>query len=127
MAAAATDVIRIKHALKQQAELEGKVLNRRAAEQIEHWATLGRTLERMEGVSLNRVRDCLEAKHNVDELNLEEKALVYATLHKYETHAVFPDFAAIKQQSGLAYTELNADGEVVRIQPDGSQSVVKAP
>lgn len=124
MGAVATDVIRVKHSLKQQAELEGKVLNRRAAEQIEHWATLGRTLERMEGVSLNRVRDCLEARHNVDELNLEEKALVYATLHNYETHAVFPDVAQIKQQSGLAYTELNADGEVIRIQPDGTQTIL---
>lgn len=124
MASPATEVIRISSALKRSAEREGEVFNRKAAQQIEFWAEIGRNLERLGHVSLEQIRKALLAKANPDDLSPEETAVYYTWLDELDTRATFPSMAEHKHAAGLAYTALDDAGQVVRIHPDGRTEIL---
>ena len=62
---------------------EGKVMGRSIAGQVEHWARLGRAVERAAGFDYERVRRVLEAQVSFDELSADEGAVALAQLEDY--------------------------------------------
>ena len=117
--------IKIDSALAAEARSIGADLNRSLAEQASYWMRLGRNLERMPTVSVRRVQDVLRAKTDFDDLLDEEKSL---TLAQLESELFQPkgdsEYHAEKSQSGLPYTVIDANGDVVEIQPNGRKKVL---
>lgn len=125
MGTVTTDVIRLDSSLKKQAESVGEVFNRKASQQIEYWAKIGQALERMDSVSIDKIRECLSGKTSLDELKAEEKAIALVRLHEMETNAVFTDFSVFKHKAGLPHTTLDKKGCVVRVFPDGRKEIIQ--
>ena len=62
---------------------EGKVMGRSIAGQVEHWARLGRAVERAQGFDYGRVRAVLAAQASFDDLGKDEQAIALADLEDY--------------------------------------------
>ena len=62
---------------------EGKVMGRSIAGQVEHWARLGRAVERAPGFDYGRVRSALVAQTSFDDLTGDERAIALAELEDY--------------------------------------------
>jgi hypothetical protein len=62
---------------------EGKVMGRSIAGQVEHWARLGRAVERSPGFDYGRIRGALQAQASFDDLNADERAVALAELEDY--------------------------------------------
>ncbi len=62
---------------------EGKVMGRSIAGQVEHWARLGRAVERAPGFDYGRVRSALAAQTGFDDLTADERAVALAELEDY--------------------------------------------
>jgi hypothetical protein len=65
------------------ARSEGRVLGRSIAGQVEHWARLGRAVERAPGFDYERVRAALSAQASFDDLRGDEQAVALAELDEY--------------------------------------------
>lgn len=125
MSSSATEVLRVSSSLKKAAADQGRLFNRKAAQQLEYWAQIGRTLESLPSVSLDRIRACLQAESNLDDLNTEEKAIAFARLHDLECQVSFDDLGTHKHKAGQAYTALDKQGRVIRVHPDGKKEILK--
>ena len=62
---------------------EGKVMGRSIAGQVEHWARLGRAVERAPGFDYGRVRRALKAEESFDDLRADERAIALVELEEY--------------------------------------------
>lgn len=71
--------IRIAQDLFVQAQLAGKRSSRSGAQQIDHWARIGRELESAPTVSARDVQRVLSGAGSYDELSEKEQALVRAS------------------------------------------------
>lgn len=65
---------------------EGRVMGRSIAGQVEHWARLGRALERAPGFAYERIRAALSAQIGIDDLTADEQAVALAELEEYLEH-----------------------------------------
>ena len=65
---------------------EGKVMGRSIAGQVEHWARLGRSVERARGFDYARVRAVLAAQASFDDLGEDERAVALTDLEDYLEH-----------------------------------------
>jgi len=68
------------------ARSEGHVMGRSIAGQVEHWARLGRAVERAPGFEYERVRAALSAQASFDDLTADEQAVALAELEEYLEH-----------------------------------------
>jgi hypothetical protein len=59
---------------------EGRVMGRSIAGQVEHWARLGRALERAPGFDYERIRAVLSAQASFDALGADEQTVALAAL-----------------------------------------------
>ena len=59
---------------------EGRVMGRSIAGQVEHWARLGRALERAPGFDYGRIRAVLSAQASFDGLGADEQSVALAAL-----------------------------------------------
>ena len=59
---------------------EGRVMGRSIAGQVEHWARLGRALERAPGFDYERIRAVLSAQASFDGLRADEQSVALAAL-----------------------------------------------
>ena len=59
---------------------EGRVMGRSIAGQVEHWARLGRAIERSPGFAYERIRAVLSAQASFDALDADEQAVALAAL-----------------------------------------------
>lgn len=62
---------------------EGRVMGRSIAGQVEHWARLGRAVERAPGFSYDRVHAALSARTSIDDLTADEHAVALAALEDH--------------------------------------------
>jgi len=90
-------------------------MSRSTAQQIAHWARIGRELERGPSITLADVQAVLDGQSEYDSLNLHEQAVVRA------------EWASLIDQSrrGLRLDQILADQgrEVVELTSDGSMAV----
>jgi hypothetical protein len=65
---------------------EGRVMGRSIAGQVEHWARLGRAVERAPGFAYDRIHAALSAQTSLDDLTTDEQAVALAELEDYLEH-----------------------------------------
>jgi hypothetical protein len=112
MATAATP-IRLDRELAAAARDAAQTMSRSVAEQVSHWARLGRELERSPGVSVAQVQAVLRGQSAYDSLNQQEQAVVRATWdEQLATQLARLDLARDFAAEGHRYAELDADGRL---------------
>lgn len=107
------------------ARAESRLAQRSLTQQVEYWARLGRALERMPGVSMDRIRRVLAAETDFDTLSADERALALGAL---ETLTFNPAgdraLKRDKKAAGQAYTTLDEAGRVIEVGPNGRKRVI---
>jgi hypothetical protein len=105
---------RIDDDLYELAKLVGSMMSRSAAQQITHWAKIGREIESAEGVSSRAVARVLAKQSSYDDLNDEEQAIVRAAwAERIEERREALDIPAELAEQGKSWVELDENGEVV--------------
>lgn len=94
------------------------VMSRSTAQQIVHWARIGRELEASAEVSIDQIADVLRGRDSYDDLDAEEQAVVRAYWRERMDGLrmalrLDQDFAS----EGRPYVELDDEGDVVRRDP----------
>lgn len=117
--------IKITDDIADAARLESAAMNRSMTEQLEYWARIGRALERLPGVSMDKIREVLNAGREFDALNADERAVALGALESL-TFNPKGDRTLQKEKSkaGVAYTVLNDAGQVVEVQPSGRKRLI---
>ena len=77
MAARNFATVKLPSAFVDEARREAEIVNRSLGGQIEHWARLGRALERAPGMPVERVRDTLQGKVTLETLSVQEQGAVF--------------------------------------------------
>jgi len=121
-ASAKTNVLRISADLSDAAEQIGAMFHRKAAQQIEYWASLGRALETLPGVTHSKIEAALTACLEFDELSDEERAIALARLGHAELTRHAPP---IKPSARRALYARDPRGRLVRVLANGKQEVVR--
>ncbi len=117
MSAAAVP-IRLDHELDASAREVARMMSRSVAEQVSHWARLGRELERSPDVSVAKVQAVLAGQSSYDTLSATEQASVRtawdeqlsAQLETLNLHTLFV-------AKGHRHAELDAQGHVRILHP----------
>ena len=114
---ATTSPTRIDDQLYASAKLVGPLMSRSTAQQIAHWARIGRELEAADSVSHRDIADVLAAQRNYDELNAHEQAVVRAEwTERMDARRDALDLAREFSDRGRSYVELDDAGRVVHRQ-----------
>jgi hypothetical protein len=111
--ATAAAPIRLDRELAVAARDAAQTMSRSVAEQVSHWARLGRELERSPQVSVAQVQAVLRGDAGYDGLNLQEQALVRTSWDEQVNGRLAQldlaqDFAA----EGHRYAELDEQGQL---------------
>lgn len=89
-------------------------MDRSAAQQITHWARIGRELEAGASISHARIADVLAHKTDYDDLGAEEQAIVRAEWEeRLEARRAGLDLTRKFAEADRSYVELDDRGEVV--------------
>lgn len=109
---------RIETDLYDAAKAVGVVMSRSAAQQINHWARIGRELEAAQGVRHRDVVAVLAGNSSYDALNVREQVLVRAEWDERiaETRGDL-DFELEFTAAGESWVEADADGQTVLRDP----------
>ena len=120
---ATTSPTRIDDELYASAKAAGEVMSRSAAQQIAHWARIGREIE--SGTSSHReIARVLSGRTDYDALDARDQAVVRARWSERMSNLRESlDLAAEFEADGVSYSELDASGDVV--QRGGPQPVAK--
>ncbi len=95
------------------------LMSRSTAQQIVHWARIGRELEASRDVSIGDVARVLRGTKDYDDLDIEEQAIVRACWNERMT--TLAGALRLDQRftaEGRPYVELDETGAVVRRNPD---------
>lgn len=110
--------IRIDDEIDTAARSAAKRMSRSVAEQVSHWARLGRELERSPDVSVARVRAVLSGRRSYDSLAAPEQAVVRTQwADNVEQRLAALDLSQVFATSGHTYAELDPQGQVVTVMP----------
>lgn len=113
-----TSPTRIDDELYASAKAVGPLMSRSAAQQIAHWARVGREIEASESVSHRDIASALSAHLDYDALNAHEQAIVRAEwAQRMDTRREALDLAQEFADQGRSYVELDANGRVVQRDP----------
>lgn len=108
---------RVDTALYESAKDIGEMMDRSAAQQITHWARIGREIEASDEVSVQVVWNVLNGAATYDQLNAKEQAVVRAEwASRMEMFRGELDFASRFAKTGRSYVELDEEGNVVERQ-----------
>jgi hypothetical protein len=119
---ATTSPTRIDDELYASAKAVGALMSRSAAQQLAHWARIGRELESAESVSARDVARVLAGQGDYDVLNPREQAIVRATWVERMTERLSDlDFASEFTEAEQAYSELDQNGRAVRRRPPAKE------
>lgn len=111
---ATTSPTRIDDELYSSAKAVGPLMSRSAAQQIAHWARIGREVEASDSVSQRDIGAVLSARLEYDGLNPHEQAVVRAEwMQRMEARREGLDLAREFSELGRTYVELDSDGHVV--------------
>lgn len=115
---ATTSPTRVDDDLYASAKLVGEVMSRSAAQQLTHWARIGRQLESSGSVSPRAISSVLAGSASYDTLNPREQAVVRAEWEERMTALREGlNFEAELSAIGEPYSELGSHGHVVRVDP----------
>jgi hypothetical protein len=124
MASTAANPTRVSKDVYDAAKVAASLTGRSVAEQLSHWARVGREVEATALIELrDRRRSAQEllAGRDYDRLTGDEQALVRTAWdEEAEERLASLDLAAERSAAGLPVIILAEDGEVVRRHPDGS-------
>ena len=96
------------------AKAAGALLSRSAAQQVNHWARIGRELEASKSLSQRDIAQVLAGRSSYDVLNAREQAVVRAEWSERMTALRESlDLAAEFTAAGQPWVEADADGNVV--------------
>jgi hypothetical protein len=110
---ATTSPTRIDDELFASAKLVGPLMIRSAAQQIAHWARIGREIEGADGVSHRAIADVLAARRDYDGLTAQEQAVVRAEwAERMDIRRDRLDLAQEFADEGRSYVELDSHGAV---------------
>ena len=116
---AKTTPLRVDDALYASAKVVGPVMSRSAAQQIEHWARIGREVEAAASTSHQAVAEVLAGSRNYDALTAREQALVRAEwAARLTATREGLDLAARFAAQGRTYVEADDEGRVVERSAD---------
>lgn len=114
----ATTPIRVDEELYAAAKIVAPLMSRSAAQQIAHWARIGRELESADSVSQRRIAGVLTGRRDYDELGAEEQAVVRAEWSaRMDARREALDLAAEFTEAGQAYVEVDGEGRLVHRDP----------
>lgn len=112
---ATTSPTRVDDELYTSAKLVGGVMSRSAAQQIAHWARIGRELEASPTVAHRDIAEVLDGHRQYDELTVHEQAVVRAEwAERIAERRTDLNLAEKFDREGRSYVELDDDGNVVR-------------
>ena len=114
----ASTPIRIDAELYISASQVASLMSRSTAQQIAHWARIGREIEADAEISVEDIARVLRGKMSYDDLGAEEQAVVRAFWA--ERMKTLTDDLRLDQEftaRGQAYVELDENGEIVRHDP----------
>lgn len=119
--------IRIDRDLAESAKDIAPRLSRSVAQQISHWARLGRELERSPDLSVTDIQRVLAGQGRYDALGSRERAVVKAEwLERMEALRTSLRLDEAFRAEGHQYAELNASGEVVIRRPRSSKAKARS-
>lgn len=105
---------RVDGSLFEAAKSSGAVNSRSAAQQINHWARIGRELEASNKVSQRDIEAVLAGKVSYDALGEREQAVVRATWDERVAQGITAlDVAGEFAVAGESWSEADDDGQVV--------------
>jgi len=111
---ATTSPIRIDDEIHASAKLVAEVQSRSTAQQIAHWARIGREVESSASVSHVRIAEVLSGRRKYDELDNEEQAVVRAEWGERAAQRRSElNLAVVFAEQGRSWVELDDDGTVV--------------
>jgi hypothetical protein len=100
------------------AQLVAPLMERSAAQQLVHWARIGRELEAAADVSHRDIAEVLAHRRPYDELTAKEQAILRAEwAERMTVRRKALNLAARFREDGRSYVELGPDGKVVRRRP----------
>ena len=111
--------VRIDAELYESATSAASVMSRSTAQQITHWARVGRELEASPGVSIDHIAQVLRGNKDYDALGTEEQSVVRA--YWAEKMAALTATLRLDEKfatEGRPYVELDESGAVVRHDPE---------
>ncbi len=110
---AAAAPIRLDRELDASAREVARLMSRSVAEQVSHWARLGRELERSPAVSVVQVKAVLAGAASYDQLPAAAQAVVRAEWQEHLDAALGElDFSATFAAEGHHYAELDEHGQL---------------
>lgn len=104
--------IRVEADLYDAAKVAGGTLSRSTAQQLSHWARIGRELESARGISSSDIADVLAGRRSYDDLGTREQAVVRAEWDER--------IAAARTGLNLETGFLDAGESWVEVAPDGT-------
>jgi hypothetical protein len=113
--------VRVDEELYATATQAASVMSRSAAQQLSHWARIGRELEASPDVSIETVAEVLRGTKEYDALDTEEQAVVRACWSERMT--ALRDALRLDrefQAEGRPYVELDEEGHLTRRGPKSS-------
>ncbi|HKY17133.1 MAG TPA: hypothetical protein VJM33_19555 [Microthrixaceae bacterium] len=121
---ATTSPTRIDDELYGSAKLVGPMMSRSAAQQIAHWARIGREIEFAEGVSQHDIAEVLAGRREYDGLTSYEQAVVRAEWREQiQARREVLDLARDFGEDNRSYVELDDDGHVIEQPPAHPPSI----
>ncbi len=106
--------VRLDAELVASARVAAKLMSRSLAQQVAHWARLGRALEASPNLTLEAIAQVLDGSGDYDALSTEEQAIVraeWAARMEALRDALHLDREL--EAGGQSYAELDASGHVV--------------
>ena len=101
------------------AKAVAEVMSRSTAQQLSHWARLGREVE-ASGLTVSVARQVLAGRASYDEVSPTAQAMVRATWDEQFAQSVAElDLSSEFAAEGRSWVELDEDGNVVRRHADG--------
>jgi hypothetical protein len=120
---AANSPTRIDEDLFAAAKTAGAALSRSAAQQVNHWARIGRQLEASGSLSQRDIARVLAGTHSYDRLDALAQAVVRAEWDERMTQVREKlDFTSKLAAGGLTWTEADETGQPVHRQPAGGDA-----
>jgi hypothetical protein len=124
---ATTSPTRIDDELYASAKVVGPMMSRSAAQQIAHWARIGREIEGADSVSQRAIAAVLAARRDYDGLTAHEQAVVRAEwAERMDARRHGLDLAQEFSHVGRSYVELDDNGQVVRREPSVEEPATTA-
>jgi ParD-like antitoxin of type II bacterial toxin-antitoxin system len=116
---ARTSPTRVDDDLFASAQMVGSLMDRSAAQQITHWARIGREIESASSTSYRAISEALAQQRPYDDLSAEEQAVVRAGWsERMDAMRESLDLAGRFRAEGRSYAEVDEHGQVVVRGPD---------